>query len=309
MPAPGPRRVDYRVDAGLTLAADAYGDPSAPAVLFLHGGGQTRHAWGGAARAIAEAGFFTVSLDHRGHGESGWAPDGDYQIEAFVADLRSVLAELPARPFLVGASLGGITAMLAEGTSPEPLSRGLVLVDVTPRLEVQGVMRVLGFMRARPDGFATLEEAADTIAEYLPHRRRPKDLRGLEKNLRRGADGRYRWHWDPKLMEAWNPAYLDPEEVRRSIEERRAAAGRLRVPVLLVRGRMSEVVSEEVTREFLALAPHAEYVDLATGHMVAGDSNDAFTEAVLGFLERQRAGETGTGGGRESPVGPGTVSE
>jgi pimeloyl-ACP methyl ester carboxylesterase len=285
-PALAPRRVDYRLDSGLALVADAYGDPSDPAVLFLHGGGQTRHAWGGTARAVAEAGFFAVSLDHRGHGESDWDPRGDYGVDAFVADLRGVLARLPSKPFLVGASLGGITAMMAEGTSPEPVSRGLVLVDVTPRLEVRGVMRILGFMRARPEGFATLDEAADVIAEYLPHRPRPKDLAGLEKNLRLGSDGRYRWHWDPKLMDTWNPERFDAGEAQLIVEARLEAARRLRVPVLLVRGRSSDVVSEEVAREFLALVPHAEYVDLAAGHMVAGDRNDAFTGAVLAFLQR-----------------------
>jgi non-heme chloroperoxidase len=281
-----PRRTDYRLDSGLTLAADAYGDPSAPAVVFLHGGGQTRHAWGGAARAVAQAGFFALCLDHRGHGESDWDPAGDYRVEAFVADLRDVLARLPGKPFLVGASLGGIAAMTATGTSPEPLSRGVVLVDVTPRLEHRGVLHVLGFMAARPEGFATLDEAADLIAAYLPHRPRPKDLGGLEKNLRRGADGRYRWHWDPRLMTVWNVEHVDAEEIQRALDERIVAARGLREPVLLVRGRTSEVVSEEVAREFLALVPHAEYVDLAAGHMVAGDSNDAFASAVLAFLQK-----------------------
>jgi pimeloyl-ACP methyl ester carboxylesterase len=237
-------------------------------------------------------------MDLRGHGESGWAPDGDYSTDAFVADLRAVITQLPDRPFLVGASLGGLSALLVEGTAPERVhdggdpqtpatgvSRGIVLVDVTPRLEIRGVMRVLDFMNARPDGFASLEEAADAVAGYLPHRRRPKDLSGLEKNLRRGPDGRYRWHWDPQLMRRWSPDRWSPEEARRTIEERTEAARRLRVPALLVRGRSSDVVSEEVAREFLDLVPHAKYVDLAAGHMVAGDSNDAFTDAVLAFLQ------------------------
>jgi pimeloyl-ACP methyl ester carboxylesterase len=295
MSDPVARRLEFRLDTGLTLVADAYGDPGAVPVLFLHGGGQTRHAWGGTARAVSEAGFHAITLDHRGHGESDWDPEGDYRLEAFVADLRGVLAALgrpgaprssAGPPYLVGASLGGLTAMLAEGTSHAPISRGVVMVDVTPRLEHRGVARILEFMAARPLGFASLEEVADAIAGYLPHRERPKDLAGLGKNLRRGADGRYRWHWDPKLMEIWNVEHVDPEEVERATRERLAAARGLRVPVLLVRGRMSDVVSEEVAREFLALVAHAEYVDLAAGHMVAGDKNDAFTDAVVSFLRR-----------------------
>ncbi len=145
-------------------------------------------------------------------------------------------------------------------------------------------MRVLEFMRARPDGFASLDEAADAIAAYNPHRARPKDLAGLEKNLRLGADGRYRWHWDPALMRTWSPERHDADEAQRMTEERIAAARRLRMPVLLVRGRASDVVSEEVAREFLALVPHARYADLAAGHMVAGDRNDAFGRETVEFL-------------------------
>jgi pimeloyl-ACP methyl ester carboxylesterase len=286
MADPVARRLEFRLDTGLTLIADAYGDPEAVPVLFLHGGGQTRHGWSGAARAVADAGFHAITLDLRGHGESDWDPAGDYRPEAFVEDLGGVLVALGQRPYLVGASLGGLTAMVAEGTSSAPISRAVVLVDITPRLEHRGVARILGFMAARPEGFASLEEVADAVASYLPHRERPKDLAGLGKNLRRGADGRYRWHWDPKLMQIWNVDHVNREGVERTTGERLAAARGLRVPVLLVRGRMSDVVSEEVAREFLGLVPHAEYVDLATGHMVAGDKNDAFTDAVVSFLRK-----------------------
>lgn len=147
------------------------------------------------------------------------------------------------------------------------------------------MQRIVAFMGASPDGFASLEEVADAVASYLPHRPRPKDLGGLQKNLRVGPDGRYRWHWDPALMKFWNTRHVDAQAVERAMEERIAQARAIRVPTLLVRGRMSDVVTEEGAREFLSIVPHAEYVDLeAAGHMVAGDRNDAFTSSVLGFL-------------------------
>jgi pimeloyl-ACP methyl ester carboxylesterase len=279
-----PRRISFRVSPDVSLAADEWGEPDATPVVFLHGGGQTRHSWSGTARAAADAGFRAITVDHRGHGDSDRAPDGDYRQRAFIADVRAIVASLAAPPFLVGASLGGIAALMATGTEPAAPCRGLVLVDVTPRLEQRGVMRVLEFMRAAPDGFASLDEAADAIAAYNPHRKRSKDLAGLEKNLRRGADGRYRWHWDPALLKTWNPDEYDPVEAARLTDARLAAAKSLKMPVLLVRGRSSDVVSEEVAREFLALAPHAKYADLAAGHMVAGDRNDAFTQATIAFL-------------------------
>lgn len=275
---PLPQRVNYQVN-GLQLVGDAWGAHTAPPVLLLHGGGQTRHAWGGTARALAERGWYAITLDLRGHGESDWAPDGNYMIDAFVADLRHVLARFDRPPVLVGASLGGITALLTEGEAPQPVSTAVVLVDITPRVDPQGVERIRAFMTAKPEGFASLEEAADAVAAYLPHRPRPKDLSGLAKNLRRGPDGRYRWHWDPQLMSPTRFARArDPERLL-------AAARSLRVPTLLVRGKLSDIVSEETAAEFLTAVPHARYVDVSgAGHMVAGDQNDIFSKAVIEFL-------------------------
>ena len=169
------QRIDYHVDGGLRLVGDAWGARDAAPVLLLHGGGQTRHAWGETARTLAAQGWYAVSLDLRGHGESDWAADGNYAIDAFVADLRSVLRHFERKPVLVGASLGGMTSLLTEGESPQPVSSAVVLVDITTRVEQEGVDRIRAFMSARPDGFASLEEVADTIAAYLPHRPRPKD--------------------------------------------------------------------------------------------------------------------------------------
>jgi non-heme chloroperoxidase len=272
--------VTFRVAGALTLVGDAYGSPTAPPVLLLHGGGQTRHAWGGTAAALARAGWYAIALDLRGHGDSDWAADGDYRLETFAADLRAVLAALARPTVVVGASLGGLAALLAEGQAPGAVSAAVVLVDIAPRVQPAGVERIVSFMTSRPDGFASLEEAADAIAAFAAHRPRPKDLAGLRKNLRLGADGRYRWHWDPRMMTGERRIDARAESDRL---ERAAAA--LRVPALLVRGRMSDVVSEEDAQHFLAVAPHACYVDVSgAGHMVAGDRNDRFTHAVVDFL-------------------------
>ncbi len=269
----------------MTIAADAFGDPDAQPVIFLHGGGQTRHAWGGAAEELGALGYYSISMDHRGHGDSSWDPMGDYSIGAFVSDLLGVIDIVGAMPVLVGASIGGITALIAETESDRSIAKGLVLVDVTPRMEKQGVLRIFDFMKGSPDGFESLEAAADAVAEYLPHRQRPKDLSGLNKNLRLSEDGRYRWHWDPKMLEAWNPDGYTEEDGERIMKERAMASRRLTIPTLLVRGRMSDVVTEAHAQEFLDLVPHAEYVDLeGASHMVAGDKNDVFTESVSAFI-------------------------
>jgi pimeloyl-ACP methyl ester carboxylesterase len=283
-PAPSRR---FELPNGMSIAADVHGDASHQPVLFLHGGGQTRHAWGNTAEALAEHGFYTICTDHRGHGESSWAGEGEYRLFHFVEDLQHILAQLDQKPVLVGASLGGIASLLAETAQEESVAKGVVLVDVTPRLETDGVDRILGFMRGGTSGFASLDEVADSIAQYLPHRKRPKDLSGLAKNLRRMDDGRYYWHWDPKMLKTWEPSPYTEEEGR-VIEQRLQGVRNLDIPALLIRGRLSDLVSEETAAEFLEMVPHAEYVNLADAHhMVAGDRNDVFTDTVKEFLLRR----------------------
>lgn len=287
-----PERI--RIDgAGVALAADAWGDPGAPPVVLLHGGGQTRHAWGGAGQVFARAGYRSVSVDLRGHSDSDWSPDGDYDLQRFADDVISVARSFDRPPALVGASLGGLASMLALATvaaasdSPTatPLATCLVLVDVAPRVEDEGRIKIQEFMRSGMRGFDTLEEAADAIAAYNPHRPRPKDLSGLGKNLRERGDGRWYWHWDPRFITGRSG--VDGQRGRVNHERMQAAARTIDIPTLLVRGRMSDIVSDESVRELRELVPHAEVVDVAgAGHMVAGDRNDAFNQAVIDFVDR-----------------------
>lgn len=276
----------------IRMVADVFGDPADPPVILLHGGGQTRHAWGGTAATLAENGWYCIVLDLRGHGDTDWSKDGDYKMETYAEDLHAVIATLDRKPVLVGASMGGLISLLTEGESPESVAEAIVLVDVAPRLEPEGVQRIVGFMTAHPEGFPSLEDAADVIAGYTPERqgKRTKNLDGLKKNLRLGEDGRYRWHWDPAFLSGPR-ASSDPDRLFR-------AARNLRVPALLVRGKLSDLVSEEGAKEFLDSAPNARYVDVSgAGHMVAGDRNDAFTQAVLEFLEDVAAGTLPVAGG------------
>ncbi|WP_150525940.1 alpha/beta fold hydrolase [Roseibium sediminis] len=272
---------------GNRLIADQVGESGRP-VLLLHGGGQTRHSWNVAAERIAALGHVVYSMDQRGHGESDWVPSGNYHFHHFARDLVEVSHQIKerdgARPVLVGASLGGLAGLLAEGAYEPGVLYALILVDITPRMDMGGVAKIVGFMAEKlEEGFASVEEAADAIALYIPNRSRPKDLSGLSKNLRLHDDGRYRWHWDPKFIKG--SKRINPEDRQAVQDELVAAAAKLGLPVLLVRGRNSELVSMEYVEEFLSLVPHAKFVDIKdAGHMVAGDRNDVFAEAVETFL-------------------------
>jgi pimeloyl-ACP methyl ester carboxylesterase len=279
-----PRTVKLQGD-GLELAADLYGEETDPPVLMLHGGGQTRHAWGGAASTFAGSGRFAISIDLRGHGHSDWSPDGVYTMDRFAGDVHTIASSLGRPPALIGASLGGLSSLAAVGESPTQLATCLVLVDVAPRVETEGRVKIQSFMRGGMRGFDTLEDAADSIAAYLPHRPRPSNLDGLKKNLRQRGDGRWYWHWDPRWL--GNNEGVDGQGGLVRHERLCAAARNVSVPTLLVRGRMSDIVSDESVRELQELIPHAEVVDIAdAGHMVAGDKNDVFNEAVIDFVNR-----------------------
>lgn len=280
---------------GLTLVADEVGPSDAPPVLLLHGGGQTRHSWAGTASVLADRGWRAVTLDFRGHGDSQWASDGDYRLISFVADTDAVIATLDQRPFLIGASLGGFTSMLLAGEIHPGVAQGVVLVDIIPEMESAGSHRIAEFMSSKAkDGFASLEEVADAVAAYNPHRPRPSNLDGLRKNVRE-RDGRWYWHWDPAFAGGGGGvADMGPVEVTET-DRLHAAVSRIiddGVPVMLVRGRVSDLVSAEGAARFCARFPSVEFVDVSgAGHMVAGDRNDAFTDAVVGFLARHRDGD------------------
>jgi pimeloyl-ACP methyl ester carboxylesterase len=271
--------------AGVELVADVSGAPDAPPVLLLHGGGQTRHAWGTAAAAFARFGRRAYSIDLRGHGHSDWSPDGVYGLDRFAADVRSIALGLPQLPALVGASLGGLTSLIAIGETEQPIATCMVLVDIAPRVDTRGGAKIGSFMRAGMRGFDSLEEAADSISAYLPHRPRPTNTSGLEKNLRKRGDGRWYWHWDPRFI--GNREGVDGQEGVVFHDRLASAASNVMIPTLLVWGGMSDIVNEESVNELRELIPHAEVVEVeGAGHMVAGDKNDAFNDAVVEFVNR-----------------------
>jgi pimeloyl-ACP methyl ester carboxylesterase len=265
---------------GLSLAVEHFGSGDGIPLIFAHGFGQSRLAWTGAAAQLAAEGFHCLALDGRGHGESDWHEGEGYDLQRFVDDATALARSLPRKPIWIGASMGGLIGMMAEAAQDESLFAGLVLVDVTPRWETAGVNRILDFMRAHPEGFASVEEASAAVAAYLPHRAQRNDPGRLEKMLVPMANGRLRWHWDPRLLDT-----VAGDNGARYVAGLTAAAAALRLPVLLISGGRSDVVSDHTIAEFQKLVPHAEHqrIDEAT-HMVVGDANDRFVATISRYL-------------------------
>jgi pimeloyl-ACP methyl ester carboxylesterase len=177
--------------------------------------------------------------------------------------------------------MGGGTSLVAVGERHVDAT-ALVLVDIAPKIETEGVANIQAFMSLKPDGFDSLEDVAVAIQSYQPHRQRKNNLDGLAKNVRLGSDGKYHWHWDPRFR-------AGTRDLGQRTARLEACARNLRLPTLLVRGGLSDLLSEEGAQDFLRLCPTAEYVSVTgAGHMVAGDRNDLFNDAVVSFLEEVR---------------------
>ncbi|AKS36341.1 alpha/beta fold hydrolase [Mycolicibacterium goodii] len=282
---PEPRPVAFRGVDDLTLVGDEWNSDSEraadrPTIALLHGGGQNRHSWKNTGQVLADQGLHVIALDARGHGDSDRSPSANYSVDAMCGDVLQVLYQIGRPVALIGASMGGLTGILAaHEAGPERVTK-LVLVDVVPRFEKSGSARIRDFMATNIDGFDTLEEAADAVAAYLPHRTKPRSPEGLKKNLRQ-RDGRWYWHWDPAFL---SKPQDDPFARVDRLEQ---AAMNLTIPILLVRGKLSDVVSPEGVTDFLEKVPAAEFVELTdAGHTAAGDDNDAFTQAVVEFVNR-----------------------
>jgi pimeloyl-ACP methyl ester carboxylesterase len=278
-----PLTVEFHGADGITLVADEWnrgaGDEH-PAILMLHGGGQNRFSWKKTGQILADQGFHVVAVDTRGHGDSDRSPGADYALETMAADVLQIIDVIGQPVVIIGASMGGLTGIwVASQAGPAKVTK-LVLVDVVPRFEKSGSARIRDFMFNHVHGFDSLEDAADAVAAYLPHRDKPRSPEGLKKNLRQRG-GRWYWHWDPAFL-------TKPEDDPRERTDRlEVAAIALQIPILLIRGKLSDVVSTEGVNDFLQKVPHAEYVELSgAGHTAAGDDNDAFSEVVVQFVTR-----------------------
>ena len=268
--------------SGVTVEYDLWGEIKKDEILLLHGGGQTRHSWNATAEKITQVDGCAITMDLRGHGDSDWSHGGDYELSDFSEDVAFLIDTLEIQPSLVGASLGGLVGIYLEGRySPGSIS-ALVLVDIVPNINVLGAEKIKDFMLEHSKtGFTSLSEVADILSEYNPHREKSSDLEGLKKNLRKRGE-KWFWHWDPLFISSErgkeNPDMRNPELLNE-------LCSNISVPMLLVRGKLSDLVTEIQVREFLERFPEASFADVSgAGHMVVGDKNDAFANEVIEFL-------------------------
>ncbi|MDB5420723.1 MAG: hypothetical protein JWR59_670, partial [Brevundimonas sp.] len=184
-------KLTFKGFGGIELVAEVWGSDEDPAVLLLHGGGQSRHSWRAAAETLATAGRYVLAFDARGHGDSGWPADGRYDLEAEIGDVKAILAQMSSRPVVIGATRGAMIALAALGEAGPALASGLIIVDASPWLDVDEARRVSALLGANTEGFASIEEAVAASLKLSPGREAPTDLEAVRARMRQDEAGRY----------------------------------------------------------------------------------------------------------------------
>lgn len=271
---------------GNGLRWEAFDGAQELSVLFAHGGGQTRRAWRRAALCLQQLGYPSLTYDKRGHGDSDWSEAGDYRLHDFQADLDRVIDHWNRPCVLVGASLGGLTSLMSAAQGHRTV-RGLVLIDTAPQLNPAEITRLIDFLTGGSDaGFATPAAAAAHVRQFFPQREVTPE--GIEASLEPTPDGRWRWRWDVRVVIGERNSIALPHEA-----ELHACARAVRVPFLLLRARLSELVSEAAVERLRACAPQLEVAWLeGADHIVGGADGPRVVEAILPFLDQCARGVT-----------------
>lgn len=272
-------RSGFTVIEGRQVHYLEWGPSAAPAVLCLHGGGQTAYMYEELGNALRGR-YHLLAPDLPDHGDS--EPTTETGRHALAATLPPLCAHFGLSRFaMIGASLGGIVSITYAAQHAEQVA-AIALIDVGHRLEEEGVKKIVAFM-SKHESFASLEEAATEIAVYLPHRKevRPESLR---RNLRQRPDGRWVWkHGYGRRLRAEGEDRV--RNWRDVIDGLDTDAAGLRCPVLVLCGSASDVLSHEGAEEVTALIPNARLavVDKA-GHLAAGDNPSSTVGLISLFL-------------------------
>ena len=276
---------DRFVDAnGLRFHCLEWGNPANPTVLMLHGVSQQAHSWDFISLPLSPD-YHVLALDQRGHGDSDWAPDGDYTLDAMVDDLDAVVSALglDGKFHLMGHSMGGRNSFVWASRHPGAL-KSLTIVDTGPETASRGRQRIRNFQEL-PDNLDTLEEFADRIQEYTG-RTREQVLGALKYSIRQGADGKWTWKYDRVIRQGGRRDNFEPEQLWECWR-------RIDCPTLVTRGDRSDIFADETLQRMGREIADCTTVTVSNaGHLVQGDNPPEFLAAARAHLARaeKRAG-------------------
>jgi len=255
-----------------------WGPAAAPPVVFLHGITGHARTWDDEARLLAGR-YRVLVLDQRGHGDTDPAPDGDYSDDALLGDLTAFADALGLRRCtLVALSLGGRVAINFAGTQPARVER-LVIVDIGPEIAPVGRARVGALMAGAPERFESVEDVITHMRANAPLYTEAMLRHRAQHAVRPLPGGGFTWKYDRALREAIRQGRM------RVPADLWAQWRAITCPTLLVRGALSDILSDEMAKRMVDELPAARLVVVpGAGHTVPGDQPAAFQSLLREFL-------------------------
>ncbi|SCW81264.1 NADH-FMN oxidoreductase RutF, flavin reductase (DIM6/NTAB) family [Sphingobium faniae] len=265
----------FTVPGGIEIVADVGGEAAEQAIILMHGAGESRHVMAPLARTLIAAGRYVVSLDLRGHGDSGRAEDGDYSLDALAGDVLAVAEQLGVRSILCGQRLGGLIAMTIAGEQKAETVEGCIAIDARPDPAERAILRAHQIARDGSSGYGDIEQALEQLTPYRLHLSSKPMLRRV---LQQEANGRWYWRYDPALLDEANPRRVD---MHRDAPRVIKAVKTIASPSLMLRSGPDALLTASDADRILALNPRIRYREAAP----EDEREDWLSAQIIAFLE------------------------
>ncbi len=258
-----------------------WGNSENPTIILIHGIAQTCHSWDFISLGLSEK-YRVIALDLRGHGDSEWAPDKNYNIEAYSDDLHKIIEKLNLNNFiLIGLSIGGKTCFTYASQHLEKI-RALAIVDAAPENIQAGYKNMSKFMKQK-DELDSIDEFIDRILKYNPRRSRQQAKGSIIHNIKQMENGKWTWKYD-SFFRTPQKHIQNPDKIAKTLWSR---LEKVMCPTLIVRGAQSDLVASEITEKMSNIMNNATIVTVKNaGHLVPGDNPAGFQTAINNFLNK-----------------------
>jgi pimeloyl-ACP methyl ester carboxylesterase len=286
---PGPASHSY-FSQRLRLHYVDWGNATAPPLLLVHGGRDHCRNWDWVAQALRGK-WHVIAPDLRGHGDSEWSDDGQYDMSGYVYDLAQLIHQQDLAPVtIIGHSLGGNIALRYTGIYPDTVRR-LVAIEglgLSPEMLAERAKRSLdarmrewiderrGLAGRTPRRYASVEDAFKRMQgenkHLSPEQARHLTVHGVNQN----EDGTFSWKFD-NYVRSWPPYDVPTAELH-------ALWSRITCPTLLVNGKESWA-SDPATDGRAAHFQNARVAGFDNaGHWVHHDQLERFLELTAEFI-------------------------
>lgn len=264
---------------GLRIHYLGWGSSGKQPLILLHGIARVAHTFDHLAPHFGRN-YHVIAVDMRGHGDSGWDPQGAYLVEDYVRDIEGLVAQLQLRDVVLwGNSTGGRVAQVFAGSHPELVS-AVIVEDVGPERPPAISNRRADRMNQEAQGWACVDELFAQVKTDYPRTAEPV-LRGLVRHgSKQNAEGRIVWKRDPAILNGFVPTELW------------AIVRKIKAPIIYILGGASTIVPSETQEELRRALPWVEIVTMPElGHYPSDEKPGDFLAIVDRFLAAPRGGK------------------